>query len=580
VIDGQALAQAVDPAHGGLAPTPPVGGWAPTPGRKHAHSAASDTTNRLNRRPPPYHAPVVNVQPEPDILPDEPTPPAAVLASPTPKPPPAAVVEPASDNELGFGPEAESAPSGGGDELGFGDDGGAARTAAAAPSEPSKWSLEGAIRELTAIRTERDVVARLASLRMLLDLKLNYSDDFVLLGAASSFRVVASGRAEYDFALLAKQLYDAPTREAYLWQVIPQDTYAALNIGVLSLSFGKQIVVFGQGEALSALDVVNPRDLREPVLTDPSDMRLAVLMSRLGLRLGPVQIEGLVVHEANPGLFAPPLGEWNPIRKLMLDSASLSDSLQGHELRWDHRPEAALWRASSMQYHGRITFQGSGYELSLQAASLLDMLGVSSLPMAEDLLEHRIDLDLFHPRYTMLGQSGAFTVGSFVVRWELAVDLDRLASVRRIDTNLLRLDSARFTQLHSMVGLSWVPDSSTNASLEWLQGFVPNDPTRRRLPGQAPTALLWPIETPQFALRVTHTFLDERASFNALLVLIGIYPFNAFAGKFDIAYKVYGSLQLTVGYAIYHGSLNFGPLYGFGKNDRLLFGLRWDFAVH
>jgi hypothetical protein len=552
--------------------------------RARKRPASSEFTERLNRQRALPTAPVVNVRRA-----------AAPGQGPAPTPPPVqadlqsvvivvpvgAAPAPPPEDALGFGPEpAAGRAEAAGDALGFDGDNSASSARATLPAAPSAWSLQGAVRELTAMRTEQDVTSRLATLRMLLDLKLTYRDDVMLAGVASSLLVVTAARAEYDFAMLNHIANDTPTRQAYLQQAFPQDLYVALSWGALDVSFGKQIVVFGQGEALSTLDVVNPRDLREPVLTDPSDMRLAVLMSRLGLHLGSVHVEGLVVHEANAGLLAPPLSEFSPTRKLMLESASLASSLHGHELRYSHQPENALWRTSSMQYHGRLTYLGAGFELSLQAASVLDALGVSSLPTVYDLQRQDIDLHLFHPRYTLLGHAGAFTAGAFVVRWEFAVDLDRLASTRRIDTTVLRLDAARFTMVHGMAGISWVPDSSTNMSFEWLQGYVPKDPRRHPVYGEAPTALLWPVETPQVALRFGHTFWEERAQLNALMVLIGVYPFKAFAGKFDFSYKVYDSLQVTVGYIAYHGSTYFSPLYGFGKNDRVFFGLRWDFATH
>jgi hypothetical protein len=477
----------------------------------------------------------------------------------------------------------EAAPSAGapGDDLGFGDAPAASAGSASEPSssEPSPWALSGSVREQSAVRTEAGVVSRLAKLRTLFDLQLSYNRDFVLLGAGASFRVVASGHGEYDLAMLEQSVYDLPTREVYTWQAYPQDLYAALTWGVLDLSFGKQIVPQGQGEVLSSLDLVNPRDLREPVVTDPIDMRLAVLMSRLGLRLGDVHLEGILVHESNPGLIAPPLGEYSPIRKLLLMSG-FSDTFGGREVRYDHRPEATMFRSRSAQYHGRLSYQGQGYELALHAGSVLDALGIASLPTPEELELSELYLDLFHPRYTVVGHSGTFTSGEFVFRWEAVVDIHRLTTTRRMDTSLLRLEASRFTQLHGMLGVTWVPDTTTNASLELLQSYVFDEPTRHPQLGSPPMALLWPVEAPQLAFRASHTFFDDRVTLNLLAILIGIYPFNGFAGRADLTVKLNEAFQLNLGYVAYHASAtHFGPFYSFGLNDRVLLSLRWDFAV-
>jgi hypothetical protein len=490
---------------------------------------------------------------------------------------PAAAVS--GEDSVGFGDE-PSAGGSSGDDVGFGDGGGSSSNSESSSSEPSPWSLQGNLREQTAIRTESQVLSRLGKLRVIGELQLGFAKDFILGGTPATFRAVAGAHGEYDFATLDHSVYDEPGREIYAWQAFPQDTYVSLNWGALELSFGKQIVPMGQGEVLSALDIVNPRDLREPVVTDPADMRLAMLMSRIGLRIGDIHLEGIVVHESNPGLIAPPLSEYSPTRKLLLGNGALRDSFEGHEVRYSHRPDATLWRNRSAQYHARLTFMGSGYELALQAASVLDPIGVSTLPTAEELQRNDIYLDLFHPRYTVLGHTGTFTAGEFVFRWEAAADLDRLTATRRIDTNLLRLESARFTQLHAMLGFTWVPNTSTNASLEYLQSYVFNEPTRHRsLTGPA-VELLWPIEAPQIAVRVSHTFLDEKATFNLLLLLIGISPFNAFTARVDVGYKLTETFQVNLGYVAYHAGTEFGPLYGFGMNDRVLLNLRWDFSAH
>jgi hypothetical protein len=93
-------------------------------------------------------------------------------------------------------------------------------------------------------------------------------------------------------------------------------------------------------------------------------------------------------------------------------------------------------------------------------------------------------------------------------------------------------------------------------------------------------ALLWPVEAPQLAFRGSHTFFDERVTINLLAILIGIYPFNGFAGRADLTVKLSDAFQLNLGYVAYHASAtHFGPFYSFGLNDRVLLSLRWDFAV-
>ena len=50
---------------------------------------------------------------------------------------------------------------------------------------------------------------------------------------------------------------------------------------LLTLSTGRQIVTWGEGDGLSALDVINSQDQREPGVADIDDIKLAVWLSRL-----------------------------------------------------------------------------------------------------------------------------------------------------------------------------------------------------------------------------------------------------------------------------------------------------------
>jgi len=47
------------------------------------------------------------------------------------------------------------------------------------------------------------------------------------------------------------------------------------------MKFGRQIIVWGEADAGSVTDILNPRDLREPFFTDPDEIKLPVGMVKL-----------------------------------------------------------------------------------------------------------------------------------------------------------------------------------------------------------------------------------------------------------------------------------------------------------
>ncbi len=162
------------------------------------------------------------------------------------------------------------------------------------PPPPSAWSLTGFLRSDWALWTERLDSTPLAKGRQSVDLALGFKKGIV--------RVLLTLHGEYDLAYLVDRgSHDEPTREAYEWQVNTREALVALSLGEFELTLGRQIVAWGEGDALSPLDVVNPRDMREPGLADLDDIRLPVLASRVGWFRGPHRVEVMMIHESDFG---------------------------------------------------------------------------------------------------------------------------------------------------------------------------------------------------------------------------------------------------------------------------------------
>lgn len=471
------------------------------------------------------------------------------------------------------------------DALGFGDSSVVASKASATgeedgesepPVESSAFRLSGSMRVQGALRLERSGDDRFGKLRQVLIPRLEYQRD---LGFAHAVvRAVASGRGEADFAYLLRQhAYDEPTNEIYGSRLIAGETYLSLSSSSFELAFGEQIVTLGQGEVLSLLDVVNPRDLREPLFADLEELRLPVLMTRAGFSLESLRADLIIVHEPYFGLLAPPLGEFSPLRKLLLDNPATAQAFEGRELRNRHYPGRDPMQADTTQFHGRLAWSGSGLDLTLQAGSLLDGIGVPSLPDAQAFAARRIALPVYHPRYGLLGHSGAYGVGAFVVRWELATELNRPQIVQQKDTVLPVWTSERFNTVRGLLGLTYVPNGRTNLSLELLQTAVLDNPDRKK---GATTELLFPIEATQLAFRGTHSLLRDRLTFTAVILCIGLADFNALAARVEGAYELFDGVKLALGAVTYQTTDNFGPFYGFERNDRVYSNFRWDFAAN
>lgn len=461
------------------------------------------------------------------------------------------------------------------DDVGFADAEGAdaagfetSQPSAATPTAtPSAWTVSATYRTQAAIRLESDQPSRLAKLRQVFEAKLEWHTD---LGASWELRAVASGRTEADFAVLANLAkYAQPDVDVYGWQLLPRESYLALASRHLELRVGEQILNFGQGEVLSAVDVVNPRDLREPLLADLSELRMPVLMTRVLATVDTIRAEVAVVHEPYFGLLPPPRSELSAFRRLITETLP---PLAMRTLTFEHFPDRDIRDFGSTQAHARLGWSGPSIDLTLSASSVLDPFGVPALPTLEALAAPVIVLPIQHPRFTMLGHTGVLTVGAFSFRWEAAFDISRPIALRDASMPFLGLSSVRRSGLRGLAGITYVPSASTNVGLEVMQGYVFDNPARA--PGTVETLL--PLEAPQFALRFSQRFARDRANLSLLLLRIGATTLNAWAARIELSYALFDPLELTVGCVTYHPTNNFGVLYGLDNQDRVFLNLRWD----
>lgn len=476
-----------------------------------------------------------------------------------------AVARAQEPDEIGFGESA--APASSPDDIGFGS---GEVESSAAPVEPSTsesvttYKLGATLRMQTAYRLAAQLFAKA---RQLVDVRLDVRHDF---GSDVSLRLYAAGHTEVDLYLLANHnAVDPTTFDVYLWNARPREIYLALDWSAFALRIGEQIVNLGQGEILSALDVVNPRDLREPLLTDAEDMRLPVLMTRASVTIDRVRIEAIAVHEPYFGMLAPPLGEFSPLRKLILEDPTLGPALEDRSLRNHPVPAHTLIEPDATQFHARVAWSGPSVDLVLVASDLLDPAGVPTLPPAAEFDRETIEIPIAHPRYALFGHNGAYTLGPILFRWELVYEHRRPVTLQRTDTEFTLWTRDRMSAVRGMFGLTYAPTTQTSLAVEALQTLLLDPPPRD-------TALLFPLEATQLALRINQSALRERLTFSGVLLWIGVAPFNGFALRVESRYAITDALEVALGLVWYQPTEHFGVFYGFGESERVFLNVRWN----
>jgi len=469
-----------------------------------------------------------------------------------------------AEDAVGFGPSTD-APS-------------AAVPSADAAATPPESSfplphISIKLRQRAGLWLERTEPSRLAQHRTSVEVAASHSLRFTLAGKPANFRSALGGRLEFDQAfLLHRAEYDRTTIDAYELRFIGLESFVGLTVGGLSVRTGRLLNPLGQGEILSVVDVLNPRDLRQLGLTDPESMRLPAWTSHLTFAKGDHRIDGYVVHEAYFGMLPPMLGRFNPVRKLLVADVLAGEELQDRDFRMQHVPSRLDPKGT--QALARYGYTGRGVDLELYAGSVLDQIGVALLPSPTAFDAQRVTFHI--QRYTMLAHAGSWAVGDFVLRWEASTQLKRAQAVRQTRYASPVLEVERRTQLGGLMGLTYFGLTDANLGLELAKSVVLGNPERR---DGSERALLWPVESLSLAGRYQHNLYRERIQLSAATMVVGVRPFTGALLQLVAGYLIRDGFWGRVEYVHYQATDHFGMFYGFERNDRLDFTLTWSVAA-
>lgn len=481
----------------------------------------------------------------------------------------------AADDAAGFGAESDGW---GDDDAGWGegDDGGfgAAPTVEIAPPPPPRnASLTGFVRYDIGLWAQRiDDDQAFAKDRVSLDLAFRWRSD--------PWRVVAEIHGEYDAAYLAdRDRFDEPTLDTYEARILSGEQYAAVSLGAFEITLGRQIVAWGEGDVLSPLDVAGPRDLREPGLADLDDLRLGVLATRIGWFAGAHRVEVMAIHEAYFGERPPPLGEFSPLRAFVTGNDLAAPLLADKTLRYRHAQDR--FDPAHTAGLARWVYKGPGLDAGLYVASVLDQQGVVRLPPFEAFLDDRIDLELDHDRYLLVGHSGATTLDDWILDWELAASLDRAFNTGDPDAELdlaallggePLIGVTEASLLTGMVGVTYGGLADTTIALEAQAGVF----------FDRPDDLLFPVDVPTFAARFTRLAMREKLRLLATATAFGLTAERGWLLRAEADYAFADGFGAAIGYVHYGTGRDgeFGPFYGLDDHDRVFARLRWDFTLY
>lgn len=354
------------------------------------------------------------------------------------------------------------------------------------------------------------------------------------LDLPKEWKLRGSGYGFYDLAYLmnGRGGYTGAVLNTYEYDFELTDTYLEGSLGEwVDLKIGRQVVNWGRSESIRVLDIINPLDSREPGLVDIEDIRRSLGMAKLGVFWGPWTLALLVIPEVRYDL-RPAYG-----------------SDQGPAVRPDEK--VANDFGASTEVAMNLTGVFSGWDASLQAALYND-----DTPHFDP---GRLRLE--HSRLFMVGGGANYTVGSWLVKTEIAyIDGAEFFST---DKNKSRVDS--------MVGIEYYGWNDVNIVLEVAQRHINDfEKAMKRLPDFAQE------DTLETALRISVNLLNDQIHLTALGFVLGESAQDGSFVRLSAEYDVIDALSVHAGFLLFQSGKNIF-FAGSGRNDRFFAGAKYSF---
>jgi len=429
---------------------------------------------------------------------------------------------------------------------------GAAASACADEGEPPEWlkalRLRGRLAEEFAYRLhDPGDVSKLKTLGWL-EGKYAFSD---------AVAVRAAVRGWYDAVFDATDRYPANVERDQKTDLSLREALLTIGHGDLDVRLGRQQIVWGEAISTFVTDVVNPKDFREFVLPDFSELRIPIWALDFTYRL----TEGVSFE-----------GVWTPDtmhNRLPKQGAEFQFARLPYRFRNPvvHLPDDADEFSLARSEGGfRLSLLRRGWDVSLIYYDEADKSPVFfQRRVAQPPRPDVIVIDPQHPRVHVVGATLGKSFEPVVVRAEAAYTIGK----RYETTDPLDLDGVvRRDTLDWLVGVDYTFFERLDTALQLSQKVLMGSATNLTRPGVAARV------TTSLALRLTTGFFDN--TLNPTVLFVTGVNRGDFRLSPRIDYLLTGAVTLSVGADLFEGPHL--TLYGqFDRNDRVTFTTTWRF---
>ena len=228
-------------------------------------------------------------------------------------------------------------------------------------------------------------------------------------------RGFASAYFDYDPAVR-----DWTKEKNEIYYVELNEAYLTIDTERLDLILGKKMMRWGTGDGINPMDLINPRDYRDPIASARADARLPIVLANGIFLLGPVTVEGVLIPKPEVNKFSLPNSPWEPkwLREMrrMAKSGEIVLAPKEETDDWFKNPEFAF----------RVSTVWKGFDLAL-----LYYNGYTDDPVyhRDYLTDGRMRFTPRYHRYQAYGFNFAKGFERATVRGELAVKPGLLFSI-------------------------------------------------------------------------------------------------------------------------------------------------------
>ncbi len=311
------------------------------------------------------------------------------------------------------------------------------------------------------------------------------------------------------------------------------ETYFDYSTKHWSLRAGRQLVIWGISDGMRITDLVSSMDMTEFLARDYDDIRMPVEALKFSYFTGAMKLE-LVYIPIFKGFILPT----NPQNPWALKIPTIPNM---HLIILpEQKPELTI---KNSEFGGRLKFNLPGIDFSLSALHTFDKMPVFMKTLQTDSL-------IISPQYnrmTFVGADFSKPLGQFVVRGEVAFNINKHLTTKGVPTQLKKHNT-----INALLGIDWYASNnwmlSAQFSNEVILEYADN------LEQEENTSLL--------TFNVSKSILNNTLKFSNFIYTD--LNHGGFFNRFSADYSLSDQIHLLAGYDHFEGDKG---MFGMFKNN-------------